>query len=124
MTLVRLLNDGGARLLLGTDTTNPMVVPGFSVHEELENLVAAGLTPYRALKTGTSDAAEFLGQQREFGTVAVGLSADLVLVAGNPLQDVRNARKRAGVMVRGRWFSEKELQERLDQIATRYRKSS
>jgi imidazolonepropionase-like amidohydrolase len=83
---VRALHVGGARLLLGTDTPNQFIVPGFAVHQELANLVEVGLTPFEAIRVATSGAAEFLKAQNEWGRVAEGLRADLVLVGGNPLK--------------------------------------
>lgn len=122
LKLTKALHDGGVGMLLGTDCMNPLNVPGFSIHEELAYFVKAGLTPYQALRAGTSGAAEFLKQQDEFGTVAVGQRADLLLLEANPLEDVRNAAKRVGVMVRGQWFTEAELQERLEKQAASYAK--
>jgi imidazolonepropionase-like amidohydrolase len=116
VALVKRLHDAGARLLLGTDFPNPFVVPGFSAHDELADLVEAGLTPYEAMRAGTKDAAEYLGD--DFGEVAAGKRADLVLVDADPLIDVRNARKRAGVMLRGAWHPEAELREALEKTAT------
>lgn len=118
--MVRSLYEGGARLLVGTDTPNPFVVPGFSVHEELQNLVDAGLTPYEALRTGTRDAAEFMGVLNEAGTISVGKRADLILLESNPLESITNARSRVGVMVRGRWYTANDLQKRLDALAASY----
>jgi len=115
--LTRALHEAGARILLGTDTPNPFVVPGFSIHEELRLLVDAGLTPYEALRAGTAAAAEFLHGSDEFGSVREGLRADLVLAEANPLDDVANAARRAGVMVRGRWLPEAELRSMLDDLA-------
>ena len=115
--ITRALHKGGTRILLGTDTPNPWVVPGFSLHDELENLVAAGLSPFEALRAGTSGAAEFLKQTAEFGTIAAGQRADLILTDGNPLKDVRALRQRAGVMLRGRWIPTSELQGMLDRVA-------
>jgi imidazolonepropionase-like amidohydrolase len=89
------------------------VLPGFSLHAELQSFVQAGLTPYQALRAGTSDAAIFLHQEAEFGTISSGLRADLLLLKANPLDDVANIDKRVGVMVAGRWFTEAELQQRL-----------
>jgi len=118
--MVKALHDAGARILLGTDTPNPCVVPGFSLHEELQNLVDAGLTPYEAIRAGTSNAAECLGALSEFGTISAGLRADLILVEGNPLEDVGNTDRRVGVMLRGRWFPQSELQTMLDNLAIKY----
>jgi imidazolonepropionase-like amidohydrolase len=83
--MVKALHDAGAKILLGTDSQAAYVVAGFSIHEELQNLVDAGLTPYEAIRAGTRGAAECLGQLDEFGVVSVGLRADLILVQGNPL---------------------------------------
>ena len=115
--ITKALNDGGAGLLLGTDFANPWVVPGFSIHEELENLVDSGLSSYEAIRAGTSAAAAFLDKATEFGQVKVGLRADLLLVDANPLESVANLRRRSGVLVRGRWLSESELQGRLREAA-------
>ena len=110
MSFVKALHDAGARLLLGTDYW----MMGFSIHYELQSFVDAGLTHYEAIKAGTSDAAEFLNAADTFGTVAVGKRADLILVNGNPLEDVRNVARRTGVMVRGQWLPEEKLQEMLE----------
>jgi imidazolonepropionase-like amidohydrolase len=101
--------------LLGTDAPNPFVVPGFSIHEELARLVAAGLTPYEAIRTGTTDAAEYLDD--DFGVVAPGKRADLLLLDADPLADVRNIARREGVMVRGRWLRDTQLRESLEGVA-------
>ena len=114
--LVKGLRDAGVRMLAGTDTAVPSVVPGFSLHDELRELVAAGLTPYEALRTATANPAEFLRTDK-FGTVTVGKAADLILVDGDPLKDINNASRRTGVMTRGRWFTEEELRKMLDGIA-------
>jgi imidazolonepropionase-like amidohydrolase len=119
---VKALHDGGARLIVGTDALTPYVVPGFSVHEELNHLVDAGLTPYEAIKAATRDAAEFVDALDEWGTVAVGRRADLILVDANPLEDVANASKQIGVMLRGRWYAKAELQAKLDALAEKYAK--
>jgi imidazolonepropionase-like amidohydrolase len=108
LAIVSALYKGGAHLLLGTDTVKPGTLPGFSLHDELAYFVAAGITPYDAIRSGTSDAATFLRQQNEFGLVAVGLRADLLLVEANPLEDVNNISRLAGVMVDGHWLSEKK----------------
>jgi imidazolonepropionase-like amidohydrolase len=113
LVIVRALRERGAHLLLGTDTPKPTVLPGFSLLAELRSFVRAGLTPYEALRAGSSDAAMFLHQEQEFGTVGLGVRADLLLLKANPLENVDNIEKRVGVMVAGRWFTESELQRRL-----------
>jgi imidazolonepropionase-like amidohydrolase len=121
LKIVKALHDAGARLLAGTDFAGYFLVPGYSLHEELQNLVAAGLTPYEALRAATSDAAEFLNRANDFGTVAEGKRADLLLLSANPLEDVRNAARIEGVMVHGRWFTEADLRERLEKLAASYK---
>jgi cytosine/adenosine deaminase-related metal-dependent hydrolase len=120
VSIARALHQGGARLLLGTDTPKLTVLPAFSLHDELQNLVEAGLTPYEAIRAGTSDAAIFLHQESEFGTVAMGRRADLLLLEANPLEDVNNASKLSGVMVNGRWLAVADLQNRLVALRNGY----
>lgn len=117
---VKMLHEAGAGLLLGTDTGVQYVLPGVAVHEELQHLVEAGLTPYEALRTGTVHPAAFLGLAHEAGTVAVGRRADLLLLADNPLDDVAHVHTPLGVMVDGRWFSASRLQDMLDTLAASY----
>ncbi|HJR17465.1 MAG TPA: amidohydrolase family protein [Gemmatimonadales bacterium] len=115
--LIKALHAAGAGLLLGSDAPQIYNVPGFSTHRELESLVAAGLTPYQALETGTRKVAEFFGTLQRTGTIAVGKRADLILLDGNPLSDVRNTARQSGVMLRGRWMPRAELDARLAGIA-------
>ena len=83
----------------------------------MQHLVDAGLSPYEAIKTGTTNAAVFLGASKEFGKVAVGLRADLILLNNNPLVDINNTTNITGVMVRGKWFSDDELNLMLEDLA-------
>lgn len=99
---VKALLDAGAPLLAGTDAGIDLVPPGTSMHDELAELVAAGLTPYQALRAGTADAARFLGQSG-LGVITASARADLVLLSGNPLEDIRAVAQPLGVMLRGRW---------------------
>jgi imidazolonepropionase-like amidohydrolase len=110
------LRDAGAGILLGTDTDNAYLVPGYSAHEELDLLTGAGLTPFEALAAGTRDAAAALGLTEEVGTVIVGKRADLLLVDGDPLDDITVLRDPAGVMLDGRWLPRQGLVEILDQL--------
>jgi imidazolonepropionase-like amidohydrolase len=103
------MKQNNIRLVLGTDVgpTYLSLAPGFSVHDELAMLTADGFTPYEALATCTrnaSEIAERMTGRNEFGTIGVGKRADLVLVDGNPLEDLACARKPLGVMVAGRWL--------------------
>ena len=96
------LSRAGAHLLAGTDAGINVVVPGASLHDELAEFVAAGLTPWQALRAATVDAATFLGRP-DLGRVAGGAAADLLLVSGNPLADVANAAAIEGEVLRGDW---------------------
>lgn len=109
--LIRELHGAGAKLLLGSDAPQVFNVPGFSAHRELQALVAAGLSPFAALRTGTVAVAEFLGTNT--GVVAVGKDADLLLLNANPLEDIANTTRIHGVMLRGKWLSRRALDERL-----------
>jgi len=117
--LAQAFRQAGVRVLVGTDAMNMGVVPGFSVHEELRNLVEIGFTPFEALQAATHYPAEFL-RKNEFGTIAVGKRADLILVDGDPLKNVSNASKLSGVMTRGRWLSKNELSKMLNEVPARY----
>jgi hypothetical protein len=117
--LVRGLNEAGAGLLIGTDALVPGIVYGASVHEELRAFVDAGLSPFESLRAGTSGPAEFFGEAGKWGQVIVGARADLLLVDGNPLADVANASRQAGVMLRGRWLPRPEIADLLTDLAAR-----
>lgn len=114
------LHDAGAKLLIGPDSPQFFLVPGFGTHRELQSFVEAGLTPYEALEAATRNPGEYFAEvlkvPRDFGTVEVGMRADLLLLDANPLQSVANLSKRAGVMVRGRWLPESELHKMLENI--------
>lgn len=121
--LLRRLHVAGAPIVLGSDAPQFFNVPGFSIHHELRMMVAAGLTPYEVLATGTRNAAEYFDTPDAFGTVAPGRRADLILLEANPLEDIGNVRRRAGVMVAGRWLQETDIQQRLSEIERRARVS-
>ena len=121
-SFARALSDSGVPLLLGTDTEGFGYV-GESVHDEMRLLVAAGLTPWQALRAGTSGAGDWVAANvanaERFGRVAVGARADLVLLAANPLDDVGNAARIEGVMARGRWLPASRLRAMRDSLARR-----
>ena len=115
--LTRALHAAGAPIALGSDAPQFFNVPGFSIHHEMEMMVAAGLTPYEVLATGTREPARYFGTPDAFGTVEPGRRADLILLEANPLDDVANVQRRIGVMVRGQWLPEADIQSRLGTIA-------
>jgi imidazolonepropionase-like amidohydrolase len=119
----RALNEAGVPLLLGTDASAPGMFPGKSAHIELRELVAAGLTPYQALATGTSNPGRFLYRRvrptSPFGTVTAGSRADLVLLSANPLTDISHLARIAGVVVRGKWYSRVHIDSIRMERATR-----
>ncbi len=108
--LTRAFQEGGVRLVLGTDAgAAPGLVPGLSAHAELRLLVAAGLSPHEALLTATVNAAAVAGEAGDWGTLQEGRRADLLLVSANPLDDVANAGHILGVMAAGRWLDRAAL---------------
>ena len=115
LRIVSILHEEGAPLLVGTDTPNPFVYQGFSLHQELENLVQAGLSPYEALCCGTCEAARFLGEDAQWGTISPGKRADLVLVRAHPFADIRAVRDLEAVFVNGFFFDREHLDELLKQ---------
>ncbi len=110
---IKALHDAGVLFLLGSDAPQLWNVPGFSAHRELGALVAAGLTPFQALRTGTVNVARFLGEENRAGVVRSGARADLILLDANPLQDVSNTLRIHGVVVNGRWIGPEERQRML-----------
>jgi hypothetical protein len=122
--LLRILQAEGVPILMGTDSPQMLNVPGFALHRELKVMEESGLTPYQVLVSGTRNVSDYvanvLRKPAQFGTVAVGQEADLVLLNANPLTSVDNLNQRAGVMVRGRWVPVAEIEAGLAAIAARY----
>jgi imidazolonepropionase-like amidohydrolase len=120
----RALSDAGVPLLTGTDTPLPGLLPGYSEHDDLRELVEAGLTPYQALIAATRSPGEFIRKfvprAEPFGTVAIGMRADLVLVRQNPLTALDTLRKPVGVMAHGRWYDAAALARLLEDRKERY----
>jgi len=116
--IMKALFDGGVPFALGSDAPQWWNVPGFSAHRELRSLVAAGFTPFRALQTGTVNPARYFGTSSSTGTVARGMRADLLLLDANPLSDIANTTKIAGVMLNGKWMSRQEIDKKLKELET------
>jgi len=106
------LRDAGVPLLVGTDNFVPCQIAGFAMKDEMEQMFSAGLTRFEVLQAATANPAVFR-KEPDAGTAAPGKIADLVLLDANPLDDVDNIFRQDGVMLRGRWFPEADLQSRL-----------
>jgi hypothetical protein len=122
--MFRGLVRAGAGILMGTDSPQLFMVPGFALLRELRIMTESGMTPFEVLETGTRNVATYAARDLELdgnvGTVAVGNRADLVLLDANPLADLSNLEKRAGVMVRGRWLPRAEIEKGLTELAARH----
>ena len=116
LELVAAMNRAGVDIIAGTDVLNPFCFPGFSLLDELEMYVKAGLSPLDALRTATANPARFLGRQKDFGTVEPGKLADLVLLDANPLDDINNIRKTSAVIFDGTYFDRAALDATLVKV--------
>jgi predicted amidohydrolase YtcJ len=122
LEFTKALFDGGVMLLASSDAVMNEGGPvyGYSLHDELQLFVDAGLTPYQALETATRNSAIAMGELDEWGTIEVGKRADLVLLYADPLDDIANTEQIAGVMARGQWLTASDLQHMLDDIVASY----
>jgi imidazolonepropionase-like amidohydrolase len=116
LEMVGAMRRAGVRIIAGSDTPNPYVYPGFSLHDELALLVKAGLTPMEALQAATRNAAEYLGLLDTLGTVEKGKIADLVLLDGNPLAEISNTQKINAVVLGGKLVVKASLEEMLAKV--------
>ncbi len=116
-TLIKALQENGHGMLLGSDAPQLFNVPGFSIHHEIDGMEAAGLTPLQILQSGTLNPARYFGMEAEFGSVAEGLAADLLLLESNPLEDLDALKQLSGVMVKGKWLSKETIDGKLKEIA-------
>ncbi|HEY0708895.1 MAG TPA: amidohydrolase family protein [Polyangia bacterium] len=115
--LLSAMANAGGLVMLAADAPQRYNVPGFSLRHEMAAMVKAGLTPWQVVEAATTAPARYLGLERDFGTVAVGKRADLILIDGNPLEDVANIFRSSGVMANGRWLPRAELDALLAGIA-------
>ena len=124
MRVLKELSDAGAGILMGTDSPQLFNVPGFALHRELAVMSEAGMSNYEILKSGTATVGEYVASHLEldgnFGEIAPGQRADLVLLGSNPLDDLGNLVDRVGVMVRGRWVSRAEIDAGLEALAEKH----
>jgi imidazolonepropionase-like amidohydrolase len=118
--IVKAIYDAGGHVMAGSDTPEWLLLYGYTLHLELVDLRDAGLTNYAALEAATRNPALFFGTLDKTGTIEQGKRADLVLLEANPLIDVANTQKRAGVMIDGKYYPQSELNKWLDEIAPRF----
>ncbi len=117
--LVKACKAAGVPIVSGTDAGTSAVVPGFSLHDELELLVQAGLTNEEALTSATRLPAMWLGIEKITGTIETNKLADLVLLDENPLDDIKNSKKIAGVFVNGNWLDKGKIAAQLSDLSKR-----
>lgn len=118
LEVVGMMKRAGVDFIAGSDTANPYVFPGFSLHDELALLVQAGFTPMEALQAATRNPALYLGLLDTIGTIEKGKIADLVLLDANPLAEIGNTRKINAVVVGGRLITKAELDKMLADVAS------
>ncbi len=109
--------DAGVRILMGTDSGDSYSYFGASAHDELQELVKAGLTPAQALQAATISAAEFLGMQDDYGDVTIGKVADLILLRANPLEDISNSMTIEAVFMGKQYYDREALDTMLQNVA-------
>jgi imidazolonepropionase-like amidohydrolase len=117
--LVKAFKEAGVPIVAGTDAGVSGVVAGFSLHDELALLVQAGLTAQEALNSATLLSAQWLGIDKQIGSIEPGKFADLILLDKNPLTDIHHTRKIAGVFVNGNWLDKVKINEMLTNLANR-----
>ena len=117
LQIVGTLHHSGVSFLAGTDSAPGVyIMPGFSLHDELENFVEAGFTPMESLQTATSNPAKFFGIEDSAGSIAAGKTANMVLLRANPLDDIHNTQKISAVIVNGRFLDRTALDHMLKEV--------
>lgn len=117
--LLKALSDAGANIAMGSDAPQLFSVPGFSILREIEAMMVAGMSAEQILISGTVNPGIYFADKDTFGTIAPGMRADAVLLDANPLEEIMNVGKQAGVMVQGRWYSKAFIDARLEDLAKR-----
>lgn len=117
--LIYSINKNGHGLLLGSDAPQLFNVPGFSIHHEIDGMLASGLSPIEIIRSGTVNPARFFDMEAVFGQLKEGMAADILLVNSNPVDDISALKDLSGVMVRGVWLSKEIIDQKLQLIAQR-----
>ncbi len=118
--LIKAIYDAGGKIMVGSDTPEFLWLYGFTEHREMKALADAGMSNYAVLAAATRNAHEYLGSLKRSGTIEKGKQADLVLLDANPLDDIANTERRSGVMLKGKWYTQAEMNRWLDEIAPRF----
>ena len=118
--LIKAIYDAGGKIMVGSDTPEFLWLYGFTEHREMKALADAGLPNWAVLAAATRNAHEYLGSIKDNGTIYKGKVADLILLNANPLEDITNTEKRAGVTLRGKWYTQSEMNKWLGEIAPRF----
>ncbi len=117
--LIKAIYDAGGKIMAGSDSPEFLFLYGFSQHRELKALADAGLSNYAALEAGTKNPSMFFGTLDKVGTIEKSKKADLILLNANPLENISATENRAGVMLKGKFYAQAELDKWLDEIAPR-----
>ncbi|HEX8399408.1 MAG TPA: amidohydrolase family protein [Pyrinomonadaceae bacterium] len=121
--IIKAIYDAGGKIMSGSDTPEFLWLYGFTMHRELKALADAGLSNYAALEAATKNPSMFFGTLEKVGTIEKGKRADLILLNANPLENISNTENRAGVMLKGKYFAQEELNRWLDEIAPKIQSS-
>ena len=117
--IIKAIYDAGGKIMTGSDTPEFLWLYGFTMHREMKALNDAGLSNYAAFEAATKNPSMFFGTLDKVGTIEKGRRADLILLDANPLENISNTEKRAGVMLKGKYYTQAEMNKWLDEIAPR-----
>ncbi|HSB09483.1 MAG TPA: amidohydrolase family protein [Blastocatellia bacterium] len=119
LEVIGAMQRAGVKLMTGSDFgANPLLFPGWGVHDEMALLVKAGLTPMQAIQAATRNPATFLGLDKSVGTIEKNKLADMVLLTANPLEDINNTRKISAVIFQGKMYDRAALNRMLGSVAS------
>jgi imidazolonepropionase-like amidohydrolase len=115
--IIKAIYDAGGRIMTGSDTPEFLWLYGFTMHREMKALSEAGLSNYAVLQAATVNPSMFFGTLEKVGTIEKGKRADLILLDANPLENIEHTEKRSGVMLKGKYYTQIEMNKWLDDIA-------
>ena len=118
--LLKAMYEAGVPLLLGSDAPQIFNVPGYSIQSEFLHMSEAGIPNFAILQSGTVNPAKFFGEAGKYGVIKEGAAADLIMLNGNPLEDLQNMKRIQGVMLRGKWLTRLMIRRKLREIRDRY----